>query len=360
MEGPNVVALIYRRVDPYLYGAVHTVINSLDNQQTSYPFIISKQLQGREIVYGSVHYLINQIADLLSRFSEDRTHSPQVLTQSGVEIREIHRGDGKTLVEIVRHDGDESVTDRFLHQKEEQTRAKILLIALHLRILFEVFSGKPKKSINLYDYSDGCIGQIPLQDLANLLMHYRYFVVNGEYLMDLFSGEGQLPSERLVGTKVSVFEFLDAVSEVINRIRVKDFIGVLRSGLSRLSASSEAKEIIFLVQNIHSLANIVKKRIGDDKFSDIANFLLRDAAQRYLERMQMERPVRTQVAVRHIFSAPAFKLEDNLSRKELVIALTIDCTDEVLKVPYAEFFKLLNKAYGNDPLVPFSWQRRHQ
>ena len=60
--------LLYRYSGQYLYGALHVVRRDVQNQETSYPFVISKQFQGREIVYGSVLNLMEKVASAFFRF----------------------------------------------------------------------------------------------------------------------------------------------------------------------------------------------------------------------------------------------------------------------------------------------------
>ena len=142
----------------------------------------------------------------------------------------------------------------------------------------EVFSGRWDRQVALYDYEDNRIDTVSLKEIADLLMHHRYFVIRDGYLCDLYSGDEQLTSPRLFGSKIEVQELVNATLELLGRIRIRDFAGMLRSRLERLSVDSEPRDIIFLIQNIHSLSVIIQDRISDSRFPQMLELLFRGAA----------------------------------------------------------------------------------
>ena len=131
--------------------------------------------------------------------------------------------------------------DSFLHDREREAEEAILLLAVHLRTLMELFSGKFSMKIKVFDYGgdEKMIGEISLKDIFDLLLHHRYFVIKGEYIIDLFSHKRGLSLEPSFGHRINKFELMDTVISLILEIKINDFIGILRSRLENLSAEAE-------------------------------------------------------------------------------------------------------------------------
>ena len=346
MKEDNRLFLLYRYVGSYLYGALHVVRGDAQNQESSYPFIISKQFQGREIVYGSVLNMMEKVAGPFFRFdswqrSLKETMPPEFRTSVQADMQA-----GRVTHQLPESEFSHVI----LHEIDERLEDAILLSSLHLRNLLEVFSGRGDKQVGLYDYEDNRIGTVSLKVIADLLMHHRYFVVRGGYLCDIYSGDEQLTSPRLFGSKIEVQELANVTLELLGGIRIRDFAGMLRSRLERLSVDSEPRDVIFLIQNIHSLSLIIRDRIADDRFPQMLELLFRELRGRQHAEMD-RRPEIPEMTFTYAFGPPTFKIADELSTRQLGMDIRINGKVENFLFGYEEFFGALTGIYGNDPLV---------
>lgn len=346
MQVNNRLFLMYRYVGAYLYGALHIVRGDVQSQETSYPFIISKKYRGSEIVYGSVLSLIDKVAGAMFRFDRwqrglDKTMPEEFRTSIQANVQ----GDRVTY-QLPESEFSKAI----LHQIDECLEDAILLSSLHLRTLLEVFSGKGDRQIDLYDYEDNRIGTVSIKDIADLLMHHRYFVVRDGYLCDVYSGAEQLNSQRLFGSKIEVQELFNATFDLLGGIRIGDFVGMLRSRLERLSVDSEPRDIIFLIQNIHSLFLLVRDRISDNRFPQMLELLFRELRER--QHAEMDRhPGIPEMTFAYAFEPPTFKIADELSTRQLSMDIKINGKVENFLFGYEEFFGALTGTYGDDALV---------
>ena len=338
----------YQKSGNFMYGHIHVVRGSTDNQESSYPFIVSKHIQNREIVYGSMISLMNKIAGLKFRFDERQR-------AIGQSLPEDVKSSVRTVVEndkVVQELPESEHLDSILQEQEELLEETIMLILINLRTLLDILSGKGDRKINVYDYEDKLIGTTSLRETANLLVHHRYFVIRGEYLHDLFSGDAQLALQQRFGAKIRVTELFDEIFKCLSGIRVRDFVGVLRSKLERLTIDSEMKDIIFLIQNIHSLWYIMQERFTDSRFSEVMDLLFREVQKRQIDSIKKRRGTKAgNYSFRFPFTTPRFKIDDDLSARRIVMQLTVSGRHEEFKFGYEEFFKVLTKVYGDDPLL---------
>ena len=345
--------VLYQKSGPFLYGYIYVVRGSIDNQEASFPFIVSKHIQNREIVYGSMIALMNKIAGLKFRFDERQR-------AIGQSLPEDVKSSVRTVVEndkVVHELPESEQLDWVLQEQEERLEETIMLMLLNLRTLLDILSGKGDRKIDVYDYEDKLAGETSLREIANLLMHHRYFVVRGEYLHDLFSGDAQLTSQQRFGSKIKLTELFDEMFNCLSGIRVRDFVGVLRSRLERLTINSEMKDIVFLIQNIHSLTFIMQERFTDSRSSVVTDLLFREVHKRYFDKIE-ETPGITKWNYSFAFGKPEFKIDDELSERRIAMTIQIDGKSETFKFGYEEFFGVLTEVYGEDPLLSLEQLRK--
>ena len=346
MKEDNRLFLVYRYSGPYLYGALHVVRRDVQNQETSYPFVISKQFQGREIVYGSVLNLMEKVASAFFRFDSWQRSLDKTMPDAFRASIQANMQAGRVTYQLP----EAELSQVILHQVDERLEDAILVSSLHLRNLLEVFSGKGDRQVGLYDYEDNRIGTVSLKEIADLLMHHRYFVIRHGYLCDLYSGYEQLTSPRLFGSKIEVQEMVNATLDVLGGIRIRDFAGMLRSRLERLSVDSEPRDIIFLIQNIHSLSVIIQDRISDSRFPQMLELLFRELRERQHAEMD-QHPEIPEMTFTYAFRPPTFKVADELSTRQLAMDISINGKVESFLFGYEEFFGALTGTYGDDALV---------
>lgn len=340
LEDVDRLEMFYQRTGPYLYGAVHAVEGSLDNQRTSHPFVIAKMVGNTEIIYGCIPYFVDKVVELINEPSALTLPMP---IETEAHVRDIIRGN-LSLVP------DSPEMDRFLHQHEIETERKILLISLHMRSLLEVVPGV-KTNMNLYDYNQKIIGEISMKDALNAFMHYKYFVVNGQWICDLFTTREQPASPKwAVGSKIDVFDYFDAILKTVNGITVNDFIGAVRSKLAKLSVKSTMIDIMSTVQNVHSLSRVVNERIQDPRFNGMMNILFGDLMQRDIARMDtksLPSTFRYSMTFRNLH----FQIGGILSQKRLKLSTEFNGEPISVEIPYTELFSTLSQAFGDDPLI---------
>ena len=340
--------VLYQKAGPFLYAYVHIVRGSLENQESSFPFIVSKHVNDQEVVYGTVANLMLKVAGLI--FDFEKWHQDlkgSLSSEVKTAIRTVNEGT-KTVFELPQSEQTELFFQR-LEQKIEET---VILTSLHMRTMLEIFSGNRNVPIGLYDYEDNRIGDVPLMELANLLMHHRYLVVKDYCVHNIFSDKKQLLSTRLLGSKIRVHELFDTIKNVLNDIKVRDFTGVVRSRLERLSVNSEARDIVFLIQNIRSITYIVQERFEDSSFSEVTELLLRDINRRHITSLPTAGnlgPVSYSYSL--LLGRPEFQIDDDLSARKIVMHIKVNGENEELKFGYEEFFDALTSACGDEALL---------
>lgn len=340
--------VLYQKSGPFLYGYIHVVRGSTDNQESSYPFIVSKHFQDREIVFGSMIALMHKIARLKFRFDERQRVTGESLPDAVKSSARVVKKHNKVVHEFP----ESEYLDTVLQEQEELLEETIMLILMNVRTLLEILSGKGDRRVGIYDYEGKAIGATSLREIGNLLVHHRYFVIRDEYIHDLFSGDAQLASQRRFGAKISVAELFEQVFNCLTGIRVRDFVGVLRSQLERLTIDTDMRDIVFLIQNVHSLWYIIQERITDSRFSEVMDLLFREVQERHIDRIIKNGGNATGVYnVEFTYTTPRFKIDQDLSARRIVMQLTVSGKSEEFKFGYEEFFNVLTKVYGDDSLL---------
>lgn len=345
--------VVYRWVDPHLYGAIAIVKEGAVTRgeaiplEWSYPFVVSKKSKGEEIFYGSIPYLIGEVAKPIFRMNHRLGAMEESLSEEFRSTIQVFRTDNA----LIHQATDPGFPAWFLHRQEEIIKEALVLSGLHLRTLLETFSGKRNTSVTLYDYGNNSIGTISLNELLNMLMHHRYCVISGESIHDIVSGETQLKSQRLFGSKISSAELFNAMIRFISGITVNDFIGMLRGRLAQLTVESEPRDIMFAVQNVHSLTQIIGDRITDERFQEVQDFLFRKLTADEMRKIDDSKGESEVTLVRR-FTTPAFKLDADLYAKCIEMSLDIDGKTEMYKFSQEELFGVLTRTYGDAPIMP--------
>ena len=345
----NRLTLLYKQHGPYLYGALRVVKRGFDNQVTSNPFIISKTVGDREIVYGSVFDSIDKIPRIIVRYlSQQRNATLDWFAKRGLPVPEAQYRDGYALVGFPESEPNQ----HFIHDRESETEDTVLLLSVHLRTLLETFSGKfNRHSVALYNYDGQRLGKVSLKKVCDVLLHHIYFAIRDEFVTDLFSHESSLEPETFFGSKFSVSDFFDSIIEVINSITINEYVGMLLARLHRLSAESDPKDMLFAIQNVHSLAGIVRDRIEDSRTRDLLPMILGDAVGDLWE--GAPKPAPGEVAVTKFqFTAPTFKIVDDLSDLRIEISFTFNNVKQVTTADCRELLKQIAQVYRGDALIP--------
>ena len=355
MQSDTRLFVVYQRAEPYLYGSISVVRPEAIAKggtiplEWSYPYIVSKHLQDREIVYGSILHLIGEVAKPIFRMNHrirDLADSlPDDVRSSALVYR---KGNA-----VIHESPSSEFPDWFLHRQEELMKEGLLLSGLHLRTLLEILSSRRNVRVPLYDYEGKPNGTVTLTELFHLLMHHRYCVFSGEFVHDIFSDRAQLDSRRLFGSKIKSAELFNAMLGYISGIEVNDLVGVLRGRLNSLTIDSEPRDIMFAVQNVHSLAEIIGDRITDSRNRKMQELLFEDfTAEERRKIAAAKRQCKTITLLRR-FGNPAFTIDPAIHKKRLNMSLNINGKSESFRLDQEQFFGVLTQVYGEDAIVPY-------
>ena len=326
---------------PYLYGIVHRVDGSVDNQWFEKPFILSKRkADGKEVVYGTARRTIDKIFLQLRRLEQFSSASRARLEAEGIVV------DGEAVL------SDSELENRIVDEQEDLIEDVLISISVNVRILSEIFPNRLKKTVNVYDYEDALVGNAELGNIANLLLHNRCLVIKGHHVVDLLSQEEFLIDTPRMGLKFDFNEYIEEVQKAVDELTVKDLIGVLWGVTKRLVPTSNIADIVFLTQNLYALGEVM---VGADARveSGPLKAILDRIAQQHLDRMFPRHLVMGQVeaTIGLVFSTPRFCLEPDLDNKQIRTDVRVgtnpgELEQEKLVMGYEDFFSELSAASG--------------
>lgn len=356
-SGQEVLGTFYQQRGNNVYTAIVTV--EFDNSQAgeNVPvdnkavYISSTGFGNCEIVHGSFLHTIDEAVRPIYRsrrlLSELRGAIPQD-SRPLVEYEEPRPG---TRIYALP---EEDWASAIIYRQGEILRDALLLSGINVRTLLEDFSGHGNLDVPIYDYEGRSAGSVKLTEIFNTLEHHRYCVVSGEFVHDIFSRQGALGSDQLVGSKLKIEELFDAILEFVTRIRIRDFVGVLRRMLVNLSTDSSRHDAISAIQNVHSMAQIIHERAAvHGTPSEFAMFFVQQLTadeKRMLDSARNEG--KDNVEWTKIFGLPRFKIGDHLRERKMKATLLINGKDETFEFGWDEFFRELTKAHGDESLVP--------
>lgn len=311
-------------------------------------YIASKHMGKLEVVYGSLLHIMDEAVRPLFQVRE-------LLQELGNALPD----DLRSSVEVSVVDGtvthalpEGPHTDALLHQQEQALKDALLLSATHVRTLLEDFDGVGNIRIAIYDYEGRLAGDVPLSRVFHTLAHYRYCMVSGEFVHDIFSREGQLGDSSLTGTKVRIEDLFQAVLGFISEIKIRRFVGVLRARFHSLSADSEPSDIIFAVQNLQSVWQIIRDRTSEG--SPLPGFLSYILGRFVTEKLNSEAPEwATRADVQVAWSRFTFRIADDLGRQLVEVRFGVGDKTEMLKLTWDEFFTELVRFHGNESIVSY-------
>ena len=353
----ELMGIAYKYMSPYQYGSIVTVDpktyaravaegGSIDLNNWSAPYFIAKHLDQREIVYGSIPYMIGEAAKPIFR----RNHRLRVFEESlPTDIRSTVQATYGNNTAVYTVPGQE-FPDWFIHRQEELTKEALLLSGLHLRNLLDMFNDKGNKPVPVYDYHGNLNGTVTLHKLCVMMMHHRYWVVSDQYVHDIFSDKKELEPKGLFGSKVDSAELLQTMLTCLSEINVNNLVALLRGRLMSLTTDSAPRHIMFATQNVHALSQIIGDRITDPRFSTFQNFLFSELTADERDQIELAEGQDEIMLVRR-FGKPSFKLAEKLHEKRLKMSITINGKLETFELDQAEFFDALSEAFGEYPVM---------
>ena len=246
----------------------------------------------------------------------------------------------------------------FLNKQDEIFKDAVLMSSLHVRTLVDLFSGKGNRTIPTFNYEGNPTNGVTMQRLFHALSHHRYCVFSGGFIYDVFSGKDTPGLPEVFGTKIKSEELLTRVIGFLDGISVIDFVGMLRGRLGGLSIDSKPRDIIFAHQNVYALTEVVRDRLGNERFSPFLNYLLSRFTVGESREIEAAK-VQSTVLLERRFKPPRFKMADDLDAKVIEMSITINDKQEKFEFSQQEFFEQLTGTCGNESIVPIEKLRLH-
>ena len=205
----------------------------------SAPFILAQQYGSRRIIPGSIGESIRNAHLLCQNFLSDQRRYLERMKQSrGEEL-------AKEYYELNRTFAN-----------------SLILSACVVRNLFHTFSKLSERlQVQMFDYEGNKTHKVSMKELMDLLVHCRYINFEGEYVTDLISGRLSRTAENendFMGHRFSVIDFIEQILEAIKSITIKDIATRLRGCFNSLELSTPPQDVVFLVQNMESLSDLLE------------------------------------------------------------------------------------------------------
>ena len=238
---------------PVLYGHVAFYKQQYPGQETvtkayrsSTPFVVGKYVSGsdRFVVYGSVHFLVLEIRRLIGEFIA-RNRDWWVSRQKVVDDRSLGEMD-------------------FLY--DSHVMDFVVLVSTHARNLFHLVNDKSVtgKTIPLLNYEKEQDGDVKLNELFDILIHNRYYYLDGGVIRDVFSEKFKERSrfaEKFMGYGIDLQAYVQGIADAIREVRMRHLTTILRGKMKHLRPDSKRQDVVFLIQNVHSFSDLMKTRI---------------------------------------------------------------------------------------------------
>lgn len=319
---------------PLLYGHVAFFRQSAPGQQafaksheSSRPFVIGRSVPGVDglVVYGSVHFLLQQIRRIIDEFLE-RNRSYE---------RSRKKADGNL--------------DELDFYYDSPVMDFVILVSTHTRNLFHIVNSKEAtgKTIPLLSYEKKQEGSIKLNELFDILIHNRYYFFDGGVIRDVFSEKFKSRSRlwgQFMGYGIDWEDYVRGIETALREVRMKHLISLLRGRFKRLSADSTRQDVIFFIQNIRSFSDLLKTRIPTAKDREIEHLMFGDHAEDF------------------VYESPHIQINPDLHRKAFDIRVKHakaseyggdrkSLTSPTVTVEHREFFDVAQRLFGDERLL---------
>ena len=333
------IAIIYNRQHPpVLYGSIaymhsNEAVHGKVTPQWSAPFLLSKtRSDGSVHYYGTVYTILTELMHYVTRVSDFNKSIRDMIIAQNVPV--IEQG---LFLTIYDSKFGRSVTD----QKDSMLEEMLLAIAVHIRRLTDIFH--TKRAIPVYDY-EGVehIQTISLRKISNLLLHSRYFAVYDGFLWDLFSDEQSLVEtlgHKAIGHKISLADYIIAIFELITSLTVNDIVGQLRRILHNLSVTTPVVDLIFVTQNLFSLASVLDRVEDDSLLQRFVGSLFETSSEKGSAHSATSNQLQFHLKI------------ENLNTKHIVAQIVTDHEITECTINYVEFFEIVTSRFGRQPLI---------
>ncbi len=370
-EAKDFMVLAYMRKRSLLFGNVALFRHKPGSQATkpfhqSAPFVISDSIGPAEtIVYGSVSHLVHEVHRLLKDMYSHVVDLDAALSGSaqGPAVR------GQRVVLQQVPDGEKERRTYFEYSR--RIANTLILMSSQTRNLFQIIPRLNKRSIALLDPTGNPTASISLKDLFDQFVHNRYFFLEGEYVLDLFSDKPppRAPiSQTFMGYRINWIEYVDAIESAIRDVRIKDLTGLLRGRLKRLSVTSPHKDIVILVQNLESFSGLFAEKVPDARFHSMLDLLIPEITTTYLHSIKPTGQDGEEIRLTTFLGNGAHvKIHEELDKKLFKLLVHCRCVmrdnsgrilheepewiRRTIELGYEDLLDHVNAVFGDDPLL---------
>ena len=337
-EPLNRVLVIYTRKEPYLYGAISKMGCDPQHLEWHSPFLISKaNSEGEEEVYGTVGGILKRVVAQLAKMDAFGKRTSQRLSEAGVEAGPNHQLPSSDLSKAI------------IDEQDILTEEVVLITAIYVRQLHEIFPNLGKFQVAVYDYEGKPAGRTSLKHVGDLMAHNRYIAIRNGRIVDLMSDKKHL-AQHQTGLQLDFIEYLCCVSDLVESTTVERLATMLQKRIRKLSPSSPIRDIIFLMQNLYTLGGFMLEA-GKPLSAPVRAILDRLAPDLYeQERQAKGLPAGSAATIQAVFTNPKFQFEGNLADKKIKTFMTVNGQTETLVTGYQQFFREVVAAAGSTKL----------
>ncbi len=285
------------------------------------------------------------------------------------EIRRSIRGfisDNRTWCTERFHLTSEAETAECDALYDKKAMDHIILISTRTRNLLDLVRRLDAKSIPRLDHCNSPDGEVKLRELFDTLIHNRYYFFDGSRVRDLFSDNSRKISAlsgRFMGYAFDIKHFIGGVSEIIEKVTVKDLTQFLRGRIKKLTVNSDLRDVVSLIQNVHAFSDILQSKIPTAGYAFMMALLFDDLANsREMADSGMMLNGSNADVQKVIFETPHVGISGNLDEKEFEIrvryAMGMDrdpsggeLENHIVRIGFEKFLIEANKAFGSDRIL---------
>lgn len=337
-EPLNRVLVCYQLRGSYLYGMISKIGCDPQHLEWHSPFLISKaNSKGKEEVYGTVGGILERVVVQLEKMDAFRKRTTQRLSEAGVEV-----GLNRQL--------PSSALSRSILDEQDALMEEVLLItAIYVRQLHEIFPKLSKFKVAVYDYEGKPADRTSLRHVGDLMAHNRYIAIRDGRIVDLMSDQKHLAKPQ-TGLQIDFIEYLHCVSKLVESITVGVLAAMLRRRIRKLSPASPLRDIIFLMQNLYTLGGFMIEagKPVPAPVRAIVDQLAPDLYEREIQAKGL--PAGSAATIEAVFTNPKFQFEGDLTDKKIKTFMTVNGQTETLVTGYQQFFRDVIAAAGSTKL----------
>ena len=248
----------------------------------------------------------------------------------------------------------------------------LILMSNQARNLFQLFPRLDCK-IDLFDRGGSRTGAIALQNLFTHFVHNQYLYLDGEHVSDLFPANPRprAPISRtFMGYRFNWIEYVQSIESAIRDVKLKDFTGLLRGRLKRLSLNSPYSDIVFLVQNLYSFSRLFEAMpAGVERYGYMLNLLFAEESKARLDSLTRKSGMGSRLELAVAYNTPRIRIHEDLSERKFKVDVRCkwmihdskgrpvyedeDFRDLAVEVDYEQLLDSVDQVFGDDPLLDF-------